>query len=44
MLEPVGSVSPKFNANDELNMVRSKMMLDVTLLCPAQANPAPIYR
>lgn len=44
ILEPVGSVSPKFNAGDELNIVRSKMTLVVTLLCPAQSYPTPIYR
>ncbi|KAJ6647605.1 Down syndrome cell adhesion molecule-like protein Dscam2, partial [Pseudolycoriella hygida] len=33
-----------FNAADELNIVRSKTMLDVTLLCPAQSYPVPIYR
>ena len=40
----MGSVGPKINAQDELNMVRSKQEQDITLLCPAQSYPVPFFR
>lgn len=40
----MGSVSPKFNSNDELNMVRSRLGHAITLLCPVQAYPIPYFR
>uniref|UniRef100_A0A1B0AGE9 Uncharacterized protein n=1 Tax=Glossina pallidipes TaxID=7398 RepID=A0A1B0AGE9_GLOPL len=43
-LEPMGSVAPKINANDELTMVRSRLQQNVTLLCPAQSYPVPVFR
>lgn len=43
-LEPIGSVSPKVNTGDELNTLRRELSKPVSLLCPAQAYPTPVYR
>uniref|UniRef100_A0A1A9V526 Uncharacterized protein n=1 Tax=Glossina austeni TaxID=7395 RepID=A0A1A9V526_GLOAU len=40
----MGSVAPKINAHDELTMVRSRLQQNVTLLCPAQSYPVPVFR
>lgn len=42
--EPIGSVSPKVNTGDELNTLRREISKPVSLLCPAQAYPTPVYR
>nr|XP_015838878.1 PREDICTED: Down syndrome cell adhesion molecule isoform X6 [Tribolium castaneum] len=42
--EPIGSVLPKFPATDNLRGFESKSNSTVTLLCPAQAFPVPLYR
>ncbi|XP_063932439.1 cell adhesion molecule Dscam1 isoform X16 [Zophobas morio] len=42
--EPVGSVLPKFPATDNLRGFVSKSNSALTLLCPAQAFPVPLYR
>lgn len=42
--EPVASVGPKINAYDELTKVRGRNATDVTLLCPAQSYPVPLFR
>lgn len=42
--EPIGSVSPKVNAVDELNVVRGGASKTLSLLCPAQAYPTPVFR
>lgn len=43
-LEPVGSVGPRVNKNDNLNSDTIHQGKEVTLLCPAQAYPVPFYR
>lgn len=43
--EPVGSVSPKINANEEnIKILRAPLNQATKLLCPAQAYPVPIFR
>ncbi|XP_031351172.1 Down syndrome cell adhesion molecule-like protein Dscam2 isoform X16 [Photinus pyralis] len=42
--EPIGSVLPKFPAIDNLRGFTSKDNATLTLLCPAQAYPVPLYR
>ncbi|XP_044270359.1 Down syndrome cell adhesion molecule-like protein Dscam2 isoform X50 [Tribolium madens] len=42
--EPIGTVLPKFPATDNLRGFVSKSNSTVTLLCPAQAFPVPLYR
>lgn len=44
ILEPIGSVSPKVNLADELNVLRSPALKTLSLLCPAQAYPTPVFR
>lgn len=43
-LEPIGSVGPKINEADELNIVRTRLNHDVRLLCNAQSRPVPAFR
>nr|XP_044249300.1 Down syndrome cell adhesion molecule-like protein Dscam2 isoform X9 [Drosophila takahashii] len=42
--EPVGSVGPKLTSGDDSRTVKVKREVSVTLLCPAQAYPVPVYR
>lgn len=42
--EPIGSVSPKVNAVDELNILRGAAGKTLSLMCPAQAYPTPVFR
>ncbi|XP_026835368.1 Down syndrome cell adhesion molecule-like protein Dscam2 isoform X13 [Drosophila erecta] len=42
--EPVGSVGPKLTSGDDSRTVKIKLEASVTLLCPAQAYPVPVYR
>ncbi|KRF98090.1 uncharacterized protein Dwil_GK22019, isoform BA [Drosophila willistoni] len=42
--EPIGSVSPKITNADDLKHVKVKSFHSLSLLCPAQAYPQPIYR
>jgi len=42
--EPVGSVGPKLTSGDDSRTVKVKIEASVTLLCPAQAYPVPVYR
>lgn len=42
--EPVGSVSPKVNTADEFNVMRSEASKTLSILCPAQAYPTPVFR
>ncbi|KPI92826.1 Down syndrome cell adhesion molecule-like protein CG42256 [Papilio xuthus] len=42
--EPVGRVSPKFTTSDKSRAFDTKEDDNVTLLCPAQAYPAPAFR
>lgn len=43
-LEPVGSVSPKISIGEDLKHVKGKQNQGLSLLCPAQAYPQPIFR
>ncbi|XP_039227503.1 Down syndrome cell adhesion molecule-like protein Dscam2 isoform X38 [Drosophila yakuba] len=42
--EPVGSVGPRLTSGDDSRTVKIKLEASVTLLCPAQAYPVPVYR
>jgi len=42
--EPVGSVAPKVNKNDEFSHDRIAIGGMVALRCPAQSFPVPVYR
>lgn len=45
--EPIGSVAPKVNIANEvstLTMIRVRLMHTITLMCPAQAYPVPVFR
>ncbi|XP_070851127.1 cell adhesion molecule Dscam1 isoform X10 [Drosophila suzukii] len=42
--EPVGSVGPRLTSGDDSRTVKVKLEASVTLLCPAQAYPVPVYR
>jgi len=42
--EPIGSVSPKVNAGEDLKSVKGELKSHVNLLCPAQAYPTPVFR
>lgn len=44
MLEPVGSVAPKVNVGDKLNILSIKRGHITNILCPAQGYPMPAYR
>lgn len=43
-VEPVGRVSPKFTTGDKSRAFDANGGDSVTLLCPAQAFPAPSFR
>lgn len=43
-LEPIGSVAPKVNSGDDLKAVKAELNKSITLLCPAQAYPMPVFR
>lgn len=43
-LEPVASVMPKFSSSETTKGFTSKSNQSVTLLCPAQAYPVPLFR
>lgn len=42
--EPVASVSPKIHTGDEFKMIKQKSDESLSLLCPAQSYPTPIFR
>ncbi|CAD7012107.1 unnamed protein product [Ceratitis capitata] len=42
-LEPVGSVSPKISIGEDLKHVKGKQTQGLSLLCPAQAYPQPVF-
>ncbi|XP_017467259.1 PREDICTED: Down syndrome cell adhesion molecule-like protein Dscam2 isoform X43 [Rhagoletis zephyria] len=42
--EPVGSVAPKLTSGDDSRTVKAHGGQSVTLLCPAQAFPVPLFR
>lgn len=44
ILEPVGRVPPKFTTGDKSRAFDANGGDSVTLLCPAQAYPAPAFR
>lgn len=45
MVEPVGSVKPKFPTNDKgIHAFESNYGQDIPILCPAQAFPVPSQR
>lgn len=43
-LEPIGSVIPKFPNKDTTRGFTGKTGDSLTLLCPAQAFPVPLFR
>jgi len=43
-LEPVASVKPKFSSLADSMSFKGYQKDNITLLCPAQAFPAPMYR
>lgn len=43
-LEPVGSVGPKFPTIENTKGFKGNSGGNLTLLCPAQAFPVPLYR
>jgi hypothetical protein len=43
-LEPVGSVSPKISTGDDLKNVKVRLNESISLMCPAQAFPIPVYK
>lgn len=43
-LEPVGRVPPKFPSIDNSRGFNAYIEASVTLLCPAQAFPVPLFR
>lgn len=44
ILEPVGRVSPKFTSGDKSRAFDAQGGDSITLVCPAQAFPAPMFR
>ncbi|KMY91950.1 Down syndrome cell adhesion molecule-like protein Dscam2 isoform X46 [Drosophila simulans] len=42
--EPIGSVAPRVNRKDEFNHDRIKSSKTISIQCPAQAFPVPVYR
>lgn len=42
--EPVGSVMPKFPTGESGRSYTSNSHSSLTLLCPAQSYPVPVYR
>lgn len=43
-IEPVGSVSPKLTTGDKTRNIDIRRKQNITLLCPAQAYPVPVFR
>lgn len=43
-IEPVGTVSPKVNVIDQYNNFRGMVNHSLTILCPAQSYPVPVFR
>lgn len=43
-LEPMGTVSPKVTVGEDFKHIKSLMNKGLSLLCPAQAYPKPMYR
>lgn len=43
-LEPIGSVSPKVNDIDRSNIMQRESKSAVSLPCPSQAYPTPVFR
>ena len=44
ILEPIGSVSPKINIADRLSVTMGRSDENLSLICPAQAYPTPVFR
>lgn len=42
--EPVGSVAPKINTAESIQLIRGNNGSSLNILCPAQAFPKPVYR
>ncbi|KAG4065278.1 hypothetical protein HA402_012720, partial [Bradysia odoriphaga] len=42
--EPIGSVAPKVGIADEISNARSASHETISLLCPAQSYPVPVFR
>lgn len=42
--EPVGSVAPKVSVADEITNARANNTQTLSLGCPAQSYPVPVYR
>lgn len=42
--EPIGSVPPKVSMDDELKSARVLVGNSLSLKCPGQAYPIPVYR
>ncbi|XP_041562998.1 Down syndrome cell adhesion molecule-like protein Dscam2 isoform X24 [Drosophila elegans] len=42
--EPIGSVAPRVNRKDEFNHDRIKSSMTISIQCPAQSYPVPVYR
>lgn len=42
--EPVGSVAPKVNDDDELKSARVRLTHTFSMACRAQAYPTPVFR
>lgn len=42
--EPVGSVAPKINTGENIQVIRGNIGENVDILCPAQAFPKPVFR
>lgn len=43
-VEPIGSVSPKITAGDDLKRVKIPGWGTIALLCPAMSFPVPVFR
>jgi len=43
-IEPAGSVGPRLISGNDIKVLSKKQNTSITLLCPAQAFPVPIYR
>lgn len=42
--EPVGSVGPRLVSGNDIKVITADGNSSVTMVCPAQAYPVPIYR
>lgn len=43
-IEPIGSVVPRLTSGDSSRSIIGSLLKNVTLVCPAQAYPVPLYR